>query len=274
MKSQFNSISRFIILCVLLGSILACSKSSDNFSSAKPVEIRNGSDESNDKKDKMLAYEHKVTIKHIEEEILPHYNSTIQLCQSNADINCSVLSASFSHGSYERSTIIMRVDSSGVNTLINHAKDQGEITQQATTIDDLTKSFIETEKRKEMLTQYRDKLLEIQIKAANDVESLVKIAKELTTTQNQIEQLQNSKSRLEKRVERDLLTITFMHATKDKSMWDSIIGSITDIPENFAYGFSDTLEEIVYLIPWFFVMVFMFIFFRWLWHKTAAKSKK
>ena len=253
---------------------MACSENKASHNIGEPIEIRNGSDESNDNKDKMLAYEHKVTIRYLENQILPHYNSTIKLCQSNKDINCSVLSASFSHGSYERSTIIMRVDSSGVDTLINHAKNKGEVTQHATTIDDLTKSFVESEKRKEMLIQYRDKLLEIQIKAANDVESLIKIAKELTTTQNQIEQLQNSQSRLEQRVERDLLIITFMHAAKKESLWGSIISAISDIPENFTDGFSETLGEIFYLLPWFLVIVFMFIFFRWLWHKTAAKTKK
>lgn len=271
MKITINQISRLLILFILIGSILACSENKSSPSPGKPVEIRN---DNSDSKNKMLAYEHAVTIKHTQEEILSHYNSTINLCQSNVAINCSVLSANYSQGSYDRSSIKMRVDSSGVDTLIKHAKDKGEITQQSTTIDDLTKSFVQTEKRIEMLTQYRDKLLEIQIKAANDVESLIKIAKELTTTQSQIEQTQSSKYHLEQRTDRDLLTITFMHTVKTESLWDSISGSIADIPENFTYGLSDTIEEIMYLIPWFLVIVFMFVFFRWLWHKTAAKTKK
>lgn len=275
MKTRLNTLSRLIILFTLIVSVLACSGDKVSHNPGKPVEIRNDkADNVDNNKNKMLAYEHSVTIKHIQEQILLHYNSTIRLCQSNKDINCSVLSANYSQGSYDRSTIKIRVDSSGVDTLIKHAKDKGEITQQATAIDDLTKSFVQTEKRIEMLTQYRDKLLEIQIKAANDVESLIKIAKELTTTQSQIEQTQSSQFRLEQRVERDLLTITFMHTTKKESLWDSITGSITNIPENFTYGLSETIEEIVYLLPWFLVIVFMFIIFRWLWHKTAAKTKK
>ena len=274
MKTRLNTFSKLIILFTLVASVLACSENKASHNLGEPVEIRNDSAENADSKGKMLAYEHKVTIKHIQEQILLHYNSTIKLCQSNKDINCSVLSAIYSQGSYDRSVIKMRVDSSGVDTLIKHAKDKGEITQQATAIDDLTKSFVQTEKRIEMLTQYRDKLLEIQIKAANDVESLIKIAKELTNTQSQIEQTQSNKFRLEQRVERDLLIITFIHATKKESLWDSITGSIADIPENFTYGLSETIEEIVYLLPWFLVIIFMFIIFRWLWHKTAAKTKK
>ena len=271
MKIKHKPISRLFILLILFGSVLACSASKEPVNRAKAVEIRNDKTESNGK---MLAYEHAVTIKHTQSEILSHYNSTIKLCQSNVEINCSILSASYSIGSYNRSSIKMRVNPNGVDTLIKHAKDKGEITIQSTSIDDLTKSFVETEKRIEMLTRYRDKLLEIQIKAANDVESLIKIAKELTATQSQIERTQSSKYRLEQRTDRDLLMITFIHSAKNESMWDSLSSSIADMPENFTYGLSETIEEIVYLIPWFLVVVFMFIFFRWLWHKTAAKTKR
>ncbi len=270
MKIRLKLISRLLIILILVGSVLACSTSKEPVNRTNAVEIRNDKAESNGR---MLAYEHGVTIKHIQSEILSHYNSTIKLCQSNVEINCSILSASYSVGTYNHPSIKMRVDANSVDTLIKHAKDKGEITQQSTSIDDLTKSFVETEKRIEMLTQYRDKLLDIQIKAANDVESLIKIAKELTTTQSQIERTQSSKFRLKQRIDRDLLTITFIHSAKSESMWDSLSGSIADIPENFTYGLSETLDEIVYLIPWFFVSVFMFIFFRWLWHKTTAKTK-
>jgi hypothetical protein len=271
MKLNTNPISRLLILLLLMCSILACSENKDGVNAPRAVEIRN--DKTN-VKNKMLAYEHSVTIKHSQDEILSAYNSTIKLCQTNIEINCSLLYASFSSENYSRPSIKVRVDAAGVDVLINHAKANGEISSQSTSIDDLTKSFVETEKRIEMLTQYRDKLLQIQIKAANDVESLIRIAKELTTTQKQLEQTKSSKFRLEQRTDRDLLIINFIHNQRTESIWDSLSGSIADIPENFTYGLSETIEEIVYLIPWFFISVFLFIFFRWLWHKTKPKTKK
>ena len=270
MKITINPISRLFILLILICSILACSGAKESVNPDKAVEIRN---DKADSKNKMLAYEHSVTIKHSKTEILTVYNSTINLCGSNVEINCSILRASFSLNNYNRPTIKVRVNADGVDTLIKHAKAKGEITEQSTRIDDLTKSFVETAKRIEMLTQYRDKLLEIQIKAANDVESLIKIAKELTTTQSQIEQTNSNKFLLEQRTDRDLLIITFMHSEKTESLWDTFSSSIAGIPENFTYGLSETIDEIIYLLPWFLVIVFMFVFFRWLWHKTAAKNK-
>jgi hypothetical protein len=219
-----------------------------------------------------LAYEHSVTIKLQKSDFLNVYNSTLKLCQSNQELNCSVLSASFSTDRYKDTSIKVRIEHDKVDTIINHAKANGELVDQSTEIDDLTKSFVDTEKRLEMLTAYREKLLDIQVQAANDVDSLIKIASELTTTQKQIEQTKNSKYAIDQRLERDFLTISF---TKDLSLsfWDSIGTSISEIPESFSEGLSEIIGEIFYLLPWLLVIIFLFVLFRWLWHKTAAKPK-
>ncbi len=269
---SLNSLMKSFLMLTFSLTLMACSENKEpSPPQGVPIQINN---DRSDNRNKMLAYEHSVTINLNSQDVLSVYNSTIDLCQTDIELKCSLLSANFNSNSYDFSTIQVRVIPSGVNTLINHIKTKGELTQQSTHIEDLTESYVETDKRIEMLTEYRNKLQQIQIQAANDVESLIKIASELTTTQKQIEATQNNKSRLEQRIDRDLLTINLSSNLREsQSFWQSIGSSIAEIPESFSYGLSSTIDEITYLFPWLLVIIILFILFRWLWHKTAAKTK-
>ncbi len=248
--------------------LIGCEKSESNLSMEEPIQVRNENNESG----KLLAYEHGVTVDLPSDQVLINYNSTLKKCQQSKNYDCDITRAAYSSEKYGRSVITFRVESKGVDHLINHAKQGGEITAQSTSIDDLTKPVMDIEKRIEMLTDYRDKLLEIQIKAADDVDSLVRIAEELSTVQSNIERAKNSANRLTLRVERDLLTIRFNHDTS-QSVWQSLGQTFKDLPESFTMGLADTLDEVMYLIPWLIVVIILFILFRWLWHKTQPKQR-
>ncbi|MCF6299624.1 MAG: DUF4349 domain-containing protein [Proteobacteria bacterium] len=267
MSCKKHKLFRISLILTVISFLISCAA---NEQSAYVSE--NILQEKNTKRDKdtFLAYEHSINVEAPTLKIKLAYQNTVELCNTSTEFNCTLLNANFSTGSHLTSTMRFRLEPHGVRKLTQIAAEAGSITNQSVNIEDLAKSVLESEKRIKMLNIYRTRLLDIQDKATNDIDSLMKIASELAKTQSQIEESSGEKIYLKQRIEQDILTIKFF-TIKDRSFWGAITSSLSDVPDSFAEGLSDTVVEVSYLIPWFIIIVFMFVLFRWLWRKTSSK---
>ncbi len=121
-----------------------------------------------------------------------------------------------------------------------------------------------------MLTATRDKLLEIESRAVNDVDSLIKVASELTRVQSQLEQFHGYSASQQQRVDKHILTIQYT-TTQSVSFLKPIFDAFSDFGSNLSEGIGDTVTAVAYLLPWSILLFVIFLIIRRVWRRARAK---
>lgn len=203
MQKNKKLLQIFIILVISL-ALNACRKN----------EVMNDSDGDNyasqRKNNKFLAYTHSLTVETTEQQIEKQYKATIKACTEATEYKCIILDTSLDTGEYTSGHIKLRVEPNGVNDIIKASAKQGEIRKKSTHVEDLEKPIIDNNKRSSMLETHRDRLIELQKRPDNDIDSLIKISSELAKIQSELEQALDETAHLQERVKLDLVKIYFM----------------------------------------------------------------
>ncbi len=256
----------YVFLIIITIILIGCNKKS---------EIINNSEGDNyasqRKNNKFLAYSHSISIETTETLIQKQYNDTINACTEATDFKCVILDSKLNIGEYTDGHVKLRVEPKGVNKIIQIATVEGEVSSKSTHVEDLAKPVKDNQKRRLMLETHRDRLIELQKRSDNDIESLITISTELAKIQSELEQAEGDNAHLIERTELDILDI-FFQVEYYKSFWKPIIQSIKNFSSNLSKGISETILAIGYLIPWFITLIIAFIFLRFVWGKTSRKN--
>ncbi len=256
---------RLFVLLPILFFLFACSGSDQEkmtYASASQAE----SEQRN--KSKYLAYEHSITVEVKESTLQLKYDTFLSKCSKDTETNCTMLDSSLSIGEhFGQANIRIRINPEGVDTFSQLAVESGKITNQSTKVDDLAKDVIDTNKRIEMLTSHRDKLLELEESKSTDVDSLLKIAKELTSVQSQLEYSAGKELYLKQRINRDVLNI-FFQTKRDRSFLKPIVTAAGDFGYELASGISEAISIFAYVIPNFIIFIILLIVTIKIWKRV------
>ena len=99
----------------------------------------------------------------------------------------------------------------------------------------MTVSILDTGKRIEQLERFEKKLLKLESRSDADIDSLLKVASQLSETQTQLEYLQGSRAALLQRVQTDILNIN-LNRIYDESFLGTISDAFGDFGESFTYA--------------------------------------
>ena len=149
--------------------------------------------------------------------------------------------------------------------------DGAEITERSTQVEDLETSIMDTRSRTAMLTATRDKLLEIEGKAATDVESLIRIASELSRVQSELEQLAGRSAYQTQRVERQVLHIR-LSTQGSRSFWAPIGDALADLVTTYRAVSVTRYRFLAYLLPWLLIVYALLYFVRVVWRRTRSRT--
>jgi len=122
-----------------------------------------------------------------------------------------------------------------------------------------------------MLQAYRSKLIELENKAANDIDALIKITSELSKVQSELEQAMGNNAHLLQRTNLDIVNIGFV-VNKNRSFWSPIFRSLKSFLSNLSDGISQAITATAYIIPWLVVIGFFGFLFRYLWKRSKKKA--
>lgn len=238
-----------------------------------PVTTKSRQHEAN----KHLAYMHSITIDVSEDKLEASYNEVVSFCTNDKIHACTALDSGLDK-SIHRSTrthmsanIRIRIKPQGVNPLITVASTEGEIIHQSTYVEDLAKPIIDNNKRLKMLQTYQAKLVEIEAKAAKDIDALIKISSELSKIQSELEQAAGKKAHFLKRTSMDIITIKFI-TIKNRGFWSPISTALSTFSRNLSDAVAQIITAIAYLFPWLIFIIFIGYFIRFLWI-SAKKSE-
>ncbi len=263
---------KYILSSLFILSIISCSsESSDDaasFNMHQEVSVEAKQRKSTD----YLAYEHRITVDLPKNKIETVFEGIISFCADDTKNKCTMLHSSLNIGDYSSSNIQVRIMPKGVGSLLSLAAKEGKISSKSTDVEDLQDAIVNGNKRLEMLLQYQSRLNELEKKSSSDIESLIKIAQELSQVQSDIEYAEGEKAKLLQRTKMDIVHIS-LHARSYISFWGPISESLIDFGENLSEGISQAIIAVAYLLPWVVIVLFLLYVLRIIWRKNRAKEK-
>lgn len=256
-------LNRFIFPIPLLILLSACTDSlTGAYSEAVPLSQETMVEQKSNNPN--LAYDHRFEIELPREDVNKRFKATIEYCNQQVEHACTITGSSINRGeSYVAAEMGVRIKGEGVDQLIKMASEGGVVRSQHTSAEDLSESIADHEKRLKMLLSYEGKLKKLESRTGHDVDSLIKIASELSQVQSDIEQAQGGGESLRKRVLLDLVTIRFS-SIYESSFWGEIGDAFEEFGDNLSEGTANAILAVAYLIPWLVVISAFFFLFRWL----------
>jgi hypothetical protein len=245
-------------------------ESSDNKATESPsTDIR--AELAQRKTNPYLSYEHNLSIQLGKDALAIKYKTLTDHCAADRDNNCTILESELSSGSYNYGKIKVRITPAGVGQFLTLAGNDGKITSESTSVEDLSTQIFDTEKRIKLLQTYQADLLELQKQAKGNIDSLIKVSQEIANVQSQLEDLSGNNRALIQRVNMDIINIRLSSHNED-SFWKPISDSLDEFKSNLAEGIAGAITGIAYLIPWLVVFILLFMALRFFWRKLRAKS--
>lgn len=264
---------KHILVSVLFLGIFGCSESTMDTTIFSDGAADISAESEQRKRNPYLAYEHRITIDLHKDETKGVFEKIISYCAKDTKSNCAVLHSSLDTGEYASGNIQIRILPEGVAPLINLVSEQGGISKKSTDVVDLQDAIINGNKRLEMLLQYQARLVELEKQPNSDIESLIKIAQELSKVQSDIEYTEGQKATLLQRTQMDIVHIS-LDTDSYLSFWGPISDSLTDFGEALSEGISDTIVAVAYLLPWVVIGILLLVVLRLVWRKTRANPNR
>ncbi|PUA29372.1 MAG: hypothetical protein B0W54_01920 [Cellvibrio sp. 79] len=217
-----------------------------------------------------LSYEHNLSVELQKEALANKYKTLTDHCADDRKNNCTILESELSAGNYSYGKIRVRVAPAGVEKFLALAGTESEITNQSTTVEDLSTQIFDTEKRIKLLQSYQENLLDLQKQAKDDIESLIKVSQEIANTQSQLEYLSGNNKVLMQRVEMDIINVR-LSSRVENSFWQPVSDALDEFKGNLAEGIAGAITSTAYLLPWLVFFIILFFVLRFLWRRLKRK---
>lgn len=266
-----NPVSTIAIGFLLL-AVSGCDKrpadlaATANFAAAAPMMEAAGRGGAPNQTD-TLAYEHTVEVE-IPRELLNARTVAIQnACRNDAVFGCSILDVSVRADDYYPSANVrLRLARGGVDSFIESASREARIRSRSTHAEDLAQPVADTERQLALLTIHRDRLEELMRNRNLSVDQLITVSKELASVQSQVDQFSTTHANLRRRIDTDLLTLSFVIPAVEMSaaqtpVWDALRSFWTRMKQAFA----EVISFIAIVVPWLIVLLPALFGLRWVW---------
>ena len=260
-----------LIILFLTGLLLtACGQASEE----EPVPVAKSPNIPGHQGTKYLAYEHSIGLEMAAGAVSKAYQETIKECESNKASGCTVLNTRISEGDQSTNAYIqMRMKPEAAGPFIDKVSQKGKVLFQSTSAEDLAGPIVDNERKVKMLKNHWEKLEQLQAREDNDIDSLLKIATEMSRVQSELEAATGQNEYLMKRVNMDIVNIRFQ-TPEDHSFWNPVSGSFGDFSRNLSLGISGTIVVVAYLLPGIILILVIYFVVRFFRRRSKRKKTK
>jgi hypothetical protein len=236
---------RSIVLLIVLGLVAGCARNAPE--SLAVASAAGGADTSG--VNRFLAYEHSVSVNTEADKLATLVEAVQAACRAATDEACAILQSGITSGDAAHATLKFRAKAGGIRKLIAVLSSQGEIASQSTTAEDLAGPIEDTAKKLAMLTAYRSQLEALRGRGNADMDSLIKLTRELADVQSQIETLSGSQAQLIQRVQTEILTVA-ISSFESQSFWQPIGEACSEFGDDLSEGVATVITVVAFLLPW------------------------
>lgn len=258
---------RPLLIAILMIGLSGCTKKIEagENSPLMPLKIKM-IDEAGNESGRDLAYERSITIDSSEDKIVGLFESFQKNCRDASADACTVLDSNIEMSRNPSARIKFRAKPKGIQKLVDSIGKQGEIFEQSTRAEELATPLMDASKQLEMLKDYRSKLEALLNRKNLDADSLIKLNKELSQAQSEIETQAGKQAFLNQRLETEILNVSIV-TYRNLSFWNPITRSVQDFGTNLSEGISSAIIGIAFLIPWLILLLFLVWLGRKLWRR-------
>lgn len=197
-----------------------------------------------------LAYEHNLTLDVADDQVAAQHARLLKLCADVAQAGCTLLESRLDVTSERaQGTVRMRVVQAAVSSMLAAVGRLGTVASQATTVEDLAQPMADADKRIAMLTAYRTQLEALRAKSSQDIETAMKIAKEWTQVQTELESVTGERTFLLKRVQTELVTIS-IQSIQTRPVAEPIRDALVAFSTHVAEAVAGLITFVAYALPW------------------------
>ena len=267
--------NRLIVFALLVASLGGCSKK-EGYGMTGPVPAQAGAAEkSKVPARRTLAYQHTLALEVAEDKVMQVFSAGQAACHALAG-QCTVMRAQVrglsGEGDAMRSRqgasteLTMRAAPAAIPQLIAAFGTQAKVTLQSTTAEELAGPLEDGQKKLALLTDYRDRLEGLRVRAASDIDNLIKLNHELAEVQGELEAAAGKQASLRQRVDTELLDVT-ISAQSQQAFWRPIGQSLSEFGASLSQGTAIAISGAAYLLPWLVLLSFVAWIARKLWRR-------
>lgn len=267
MGNQFLKI--LFVACILAGCSKPASLSSRVMQGAPVMSSESQKGMEQQTARQYLAYKHAIAVETEEMEVPTVFDAIQSTCKAASNEGCAILESHLKTGQYVSGELKFRAPAAIVQKLLKSIANQGLVTSQATTAEDLAGPIGDATKRIAMLNDYRTKLEALRGQASNNIDALIKVNKELAEIQNNLEEMSGKFAYLNQRVNTEILSVSIT-SKQNTLFWKKIYISLSNFGSNLAEGISSVITGVAFLLPWS-LLLFLFI---WVIRKIWFHRKK
>ncbi|HPT50002.1 MAG TPA: DUF4349 domain-containing protein [Accumulibacter sp.] len=220
-----------------------------------------------------LAYEHAIHLDTDEQQLSAVVDMAQTACRQASDELCTVLESRVSTGKEASASLRFRARPEGIRKLIDVLSQQAELVDQSTTAEDLTAPIEDAARKLEMLRDYRTRLEALRGRASHDVDALIKINRELSQVQSELEAGEGGHARLMQRVQTEILNVS-IRTTRHQSFWKPVVLAMSDFGANFSQGLSMAITSVAYLIPGVLPLALLVWIARRAWRRRRGAARE
>jgi Domain of unknown function (DUF4349) len=218
-----------------------------------------------------LAYEHSVEVELGRDLLSPRMKQVQAACATRSEFACVLLDVSFdAQLGVPSGRVSMRLAPTAVDPLIEMAAQDGRITARSTHAEDLAEPVADTDRQLALLSSHRDRLTEFMKSKELKVEQLIAVSKELAAVQVQIDALNTQHANLRRRIDTEILTISF---APPQQAYSEERTPVRDALRSFSGDFKGAIAQVIrfiaVLLPWLVVIIPGLLLGRLLWRALA-----
>lgn len=221
-----------------------------------------------------IAYEHSLTLDAPADKVATLFKTVETLCQQATAEQCVMLDSRLEGSDRPSGRVKVRAKREGIRQIMERLGSEGNIIEQSVTGEDLAAPISDTDKRLAILNGYRARLEALGARTGADLESLMRLNRELAQVQEQIESLTGENANLQRRVATETLTVT-IYSVDRTSFWRPIGDALDEFGTNLSEGIATLIIVIAALLPWILVTGFIAcVVRRWLARGKRAAAKE
>lgn len=256
---------------LLLLALMGCSQKGEDVSGTA---VSGGGDVQGEraKAGAFLAYEHYVTLEIDKAAVSKRLADTREACTSGRFGACDLLGIEQGDSSYNAGSLRVRIVPDGVEKLVSLAGEGGKLVSRTTHAEDLAQAVSDNQQVSERLQRQFKTLEQFQDRKDLSVSDMLALAREIAEVQVQLDATAQEASQQERRINTNLLNLTFRTEAQRPSRLDRIGKAFSELLDNITDGAAKALEMIGYGTPFVIVLFPLALLVRWLWRKTGKRG--
>ena len=229
-----------------------------------------------------LAYTHNISLETANTQVSPLMKAHLAKCQAMGPAECVITGSNIqTWDEYSTSaTLHMRIVPDKALSFLEDVREdakaaEGRVVSQQTSVDDLTRSIIDTDARLNAQKTLRDRLTALLESQPGNLKELIEIERELARVQGQIDSLTSTLKAMRARVDMSAVTVNYQSRVKvEAAPLQPLKSAFGAFFANFAEALAAIVTFFAYALPWTVALILLLFVVRLLWPMLGIRFRR